>query len=492
MATKQNERPTSSSSSELVPIKFSRLTRRGILLGLSLSQLITLAVGVLSIVGALYAGGGILLAYTAPIWVLAAALTWIPIAGRPAVEWLPVACWWLWRTTGGQLVYRRRIVTPRPVGTLSLPGDQARLREYTDPETSAGMIHDPHAQTLTVVCEVAHPAFVLLDPGEQERRVTSWGRVLATVCRSGRIATLQVLERTLPDSGTGLAEWWEAHGTADDSWAATTYAELIDRAGPAGERHATTLSLSLDMKNAARQIRTAGGGIRGAAAVLRQEMSTLVAALRSADLSPSGWITAGQIAVILRSAYDPAIAATLERHGDIGQELATAGPVAVTESWSRIRTDSAHHAVLWISEWPRSMVYPGFLAPVLLSTGIQRGFSLICTPMRSDQAARDIRKKKVEHISDQAQRAKIGQIEDAAQTAEYHDVLQQEADLTAGHGVLRYTGLISVSAPTIEELEAAVAAIEQAAIQASCETRRLVGQQAAAFTAAALPLCRHI
>ena len=75
---------------------------------------------------------------------------------------------------------------------------------------------------------------------------------------------------------------------------------------------------------------------------------------------------------------------------------------------------------------------------------------------------------------------------------EYEDVLQQEADLTAGHGVLRVTGLIAVSAPTVEELDAAVSAIEQAAIQASCETRRLVGQQAAAFTAAALPLARHV
>ena len=205
----------------------------------------------------------------------------------------------------------------------------------------------------------------------------------------------------------------------------------------------------------------------------------------------SGWLTPGQIAVMLRSAYDPAIAATLERHGRLGQSLATAGPVAVTETWGRLRTDSAHHAVLWVSEWPRSLVYPEFLSPVLLSTGTQGSFSLICTPMRSDAAARDIRKKKVEHISDQAQRAKIGQIEDASQTAEYHDVLQQETDLTAGHGILRYTGLIAVSAPTIEELDAAVAAIEQAAIQASCETRLLVGQQAAAFTAA-LPLCRRV
>lgn len=135
---------------------------------------------------------------------------------------------------------------------------------------------------------------------------------------------------------------------------------------------------------------------------------------------------------------------------------------------------------------------PGFLAPVLLSTGIGRSFSLLCTPLRTDQAARDIRKKKVEYISDATQRARIGQIEDASQSAEYRDVLRQEADLTAGHGVLRYTGLIAVTAPSTNELDTAVAAIEQAAIQASCETRLLVGQQAQAFTAAALPLCRRL
>lgn len=487
-----SQRSTHRQEGELTLVKFSRLTRRGVLLGLSVSQLVVLSIGVLSIVWAFYAGGGMLIAVTAPVWLFAAALAWVPVARRPLVEWIPVAFWWFWKITGGQMLYRRRIVAPRPAGTLALPGDTARLREYEDPVTGAGMIHDPAATTLAAVLSVTHPAFVLLDPGEQERRVASWGRVLATVCRSGRISMLQVLERTLPDSGSGLAEWWATHGTQNSSWASVTYAELIDRAGPAGERHATTLSLSLDMRAAARQIRTAGGGLRGAAAVLRQEMSTLVAALRSADLSPSAWLSCGQIAVILRSAYDPAVAASLERHGELGQSLATAGPVAVNESWSGLRTDSAHHAVLWVSEWPRSMVYPGFLAPLLLSTGIQRSFSLLCNPMRSDQAARDIRKKKTEYISDAHQRQRIGQIEDASQTAEFHDVLQQEADLTAGHGVLRYTGLVSVSATTAEELDAAVAAIEQAAIQASCETRLLVGQQAQAFTAAALPLCRSV
>lgn len=438
---------TTTTTGELVPVKFSRLTRRGLILGLSLSQMIALGIGGASLIGALYAGGGILIAYSAPIWAVAIALTWVKTGGRALVEWIPVCAWWAWRTTGGQLAYRRRIVAPRPEGTLALPGDMARLREYTDPETGAGMIHDPTANTLTVVVSVTHPAFVLLDPSEQHRRVTAWGRVLATICRSGRVATLQVLERTLPDSGQGLAEWWAEHGTHDTSWASTTYSELIDRAGPAGERHATTLSLSLDMKAAGRQIRTAGGGLKGAANVLRQEMTTLNSALRAADLTPSGWLSTGELAVMLRTAYDPAIGPTLERHGQLGQDLATAGPVAVAETWDRLRTDSGYHAVLWISEWPRAMVYPGFLAPVTLSTGIQRSISLICTPLRTDQAVRDIRKKKVEYISDRAQRAKIGQIQDASQTAEYEDVLRQEADLTAGHGVLRYTGLIAVTAP---------------------------------------------
>ena len=46
------------------------------------------------------------------------------------------------------------------------------------------MVHDPHTATLTAIVAVTHPAFILLDPTEQQRRVTSWGRVLATACRS--------------------------------------------------------------------------------------------------------------------------------------------------------------------------------------------------------------------------------------------------------------------------------------------------------------------
>jgi hypothetical protein len=477
---------------QLSPVQFSRLTKRGIVLSLSLPQLIALSIGMLTLVAALYTAGASGLAWTSPVWVTTAVIAGVSIRGRKLVEWVPIGTRWMWRVAYRQLTYRRRIIRPRPVGTLSLPGDAAALREWNDPETGAVMIHDPHAKTLTAVVAVSHPAFALLDPGEQHRRVTGWGRVLAGACRSGRIARLQVSERTLPDSGTGLAEWWEQHGIDDDGWAAVTYRDLIGRAGPAGERHATTISLSVDLASSARQVRTQGGGMRGAAAVLRQEMTALTGALRSADLSVGSWLTADELARILRTAYDPAVGVDLERHPDVGRSLATAGPVAVTESWDRLRTDSAFHAVLWISEWPRSQVFPGFLSPLVFTNGVLRTLSLHYLPVRADQAARDLRKKKTELISDAHQRRRIGQIEDASSAAEYEDVLQQEAELTAGHGIVRATGLVCVTASTADELDAAVASIEQAAIQSSCETRLLVGQQAQAFTAAALPLCRSV
>src|SRR3954447_14597007 len=304
--------PTTAHDYELAPVKFSRLTRRGVLLGLSGSQLVVVGFGAIMLVFALYFGGGPSLMYVVPVLLLCASLAFIGVGGRKLIEWLPVVSRWLWRSTGGQLLFRRHIVKPRPAGTLSLPGDAARLRQWLDPESGAVMVHDPHTATLTAIVGATPPAFVLLDPMEQQRRVTSWGRVLATACRSGRIASLQVMERTLPDSGTGLAEWWFQHGSQDGTWTSTTYGELIDRAGPAGERHASTVSISLDMKAAGRAIRAAGGGNRGAAAVLRQEMSTMTAALRAADLAPSAWLEPGDLALILRTAYDPIVSGALE------------------------------------------------------------------------------------------------------------------------------------------------------------------------------------
>ena len=150
----------------LAPVKFSRLARRGVLLGLSGAQLALVAAGAL-ILG-LYAH---LLVLAVPVIATCLSAAFWTVGGRTLIDWGPIVLVWLWRSSGGQLAFRRRTFKPRPAGTLALPGDAARLRQWVDADTGAVMVHDPHAATLTAIVGVSHPAFVLLDPAEQHRRL---------------------------------------------------------------------------------------------------------------------------------------------------------------------------------------------------------------------------------------------------------------------------------------------------------------------------------
>jgi hypothetical protein len=94
---------------------------------------------------------------------------------------------------------------------MALPGDAAALRFHIDADTGTAMVHDPHDGTLTAVALVRHPAYVLLSPDEQARRVHGWGRGLASLANAGAIARIQVLEISLPDSGAGITGCWEDH-----------------------------------------------------------------------------------------------------------------------------------------------------------------------------------------------------------------------------------------------------------------------------------------
>jgi hypothetical protein len=485
--------PVAARTDELAPttVRFGRRSTRGVLLGLSAPRVVTLACALLVLVPAVYAAGPAGVAATSPVWGLALVAAMGTVAGRHLAEWVPVAGHWAARRATGQTVFRARPTRPRPAGTLALPGDAARLRLHHDPITGAAMIHDPHAQTLTAVAKVRHPSFVLQSQGDQDRRVAGWGRVLAGACASGRIARVQVLERTLPDSGHGVRAHFDAHGLQDGTWAARQYAELLTRAAPATERHETTVSLALDLAKARRAVKAEGGGMTGAATVLRRELTAVAAALRAAEITVDSWACPDDLAVMLRLAYDPAAATTLDVAA-VGRDPATAGPVYLQEHLDHLVTDTGVHAVYWVSEWPRAEVYPTFLSPILLAAGVRRSFCLVAQPLTTAEAMRAVRKERVEYQTDAAHRARIGQLTDAAAEAEWADVTRRESDLIAGHGDLRFAGFLTVTAPDLDALAAARAQVEQSAVAAGCETRLLLGQQAQAFTAAALPLCRGI
>ena len=196
------------------------------------------------------------------------------------------------------------------------------------------------------------------------------------------------------------------------------------------------------MRRAAKSIREAGRGIKGAAAVLRSQMEALEYSLRAADLHIERWLDAAALAVIVRQAYDPAARAG----GSPGANLDRAGPVALSEHWSYLRHDSGFSTVLWISEWPRQDVAPNFLHSVVFRPGVRRSLSLVAHPLGAQEALRRIRKEKTEAITDSAQRAKIGQIQDLSEHQQYEDVLTREQALIAGHGDMEFSGFLAVTA----------------------------------------------
>jgi len=470
-------------------VRFARRSTRGVILGFSLARAVTLAIAVVAMVLGLVVAGGMGFLASGLLWAPLLASAFVTVEGRPAIEWGPTAGQYAFRKATGQAEFRAKPSKPRPAGTLALPGDAASLRFYDDPVTGCVMIHDPHRQTISAVLLVEHPAYVLLAPDEQAQRVTAWGRTLASLAQSGTCAAIQVLEATVPDPGTGVAGWYDLHGTHDGGWAEREYRALLDQSTAGSSTHRTTITIALDMKRGAKAISDAGRGMKGAAAILSADMVALEHGLRTSGLRVEHWLSASELAAIVRSAYDPA--SNILPHQP-GATMTTAGPVAISEHWDRFRSDSGWSAVLWVSDWPRIDVPPHFLHALVFSPGVRKSISIVAHPLGTTEALKAIRREKTEAISDSAQKAKIGQIQDLSDIQEYDDLLDRERALISGHADVAFSGFIAISAPTEDALSAAVSQIERAASQAACETRILYGRQTQGFVVAALPLARGV
>ncbi|MFE1042031.1 SCO6880 family protein, partial [Streptomyces sp. NPDC058832] len=432
----------------------------------------------------------------APLWAASGALVAVRRHGRSLIDWAPIVTRYAHRRRTGQTLWLARPVTrPRQDGVLHLPGTAASLKVVTpgDSANGAATVHDPHQQTLTAIARVSSRAFALLDPATQNHNVSSWGRALAGIARTGHVATVQVLERTVPDSGDTLTRHWTQNGQPQAPVAGQIYSELVASAGPAAAPHETYLAISLDLKAARRLINQAGGGLPGAFTVMQQTTASIAQAARNAGLMVTGWLSAREIAAAIRTAYDPKALAALQQWSETGRaeaDPAAAGPVVQFEEYDRLATDSARHATYWVENWPRTEMGAGFLHGIMFTAGVRRSLSLIYVPQGLESALRDVQRKKAAIIADANERARRGQVDSEEDSVEYADVKTRERQLIAGHADVALTGLVTVTAETDALLDAACAQIETHAVTSGVDLRRLNYQQPDAFTLSALPLAR--
>jgi len=385
-------------------VRFGRLEQRGVLLGLSGVQVAMLGTAVGIAVAAEYAAGVTGVLTVTPLCGSLSAAALVSVRERPIVAWLPILAHWFSRRMLRATAHRTRpIVDPDP-DALALPGIPGRLTVIAAPDFEAGLIVDRRTATVTAVAELNGRGFLLADPGTQQRQVAAWARVLASLCQQPTVVRAQLLHRSLPGGVATVRRWWAQHALADAPWASRVVAELIADAEQHSLRHECLLAVALRVPRGLRR-RLPPSAVE----TVEQQLATLADALSAADLDVHAWLGRRDLHRVLRGAYDPAGAARAEDAQPGGGLI---GPMGIDEDWSYVRTDSAYHAVYWISEWPRSDVYPGFLRPLLIAPGQSRAFTLLAEPVPAAKALREIRRAKAEQLADAAQRERIGRVED--------------------------------------------------------------------------------
>ncbi len=351
-----------------------------------------------------------------------------------------------------------------------------------------GVLRDRKNKTWVAVIAVQGQSFMLLDEGEQVRRLSSWAAVQASMARQGSpISRMQWLERTLTEVGDEMRSFFDDRATGQTGSAAhNSYAELLVSAQPVTQQHETYLVLQVSMSKASRAIKHAGGGDRGAVAVLYRELDHLQRQLRESDLTVNGFLSGDELATFIRTQFDPEDAVAMVSRQSVSSDplisARSAWPLATEVSWGHYRTDKMYHITYWVSEWPKLGVRPSFLSPLLLTNnGVTRTISVVVEPIPTAMAVRKVEHQQTARLSDEEIRTGAGYRTGARRRREAEALDRRENELADGHAENRYSGYVTVSGPNLDEVEVAAATIEQVAYQCPVELRRLWGEQDTAF-----------
>ena len=488
--------------------RFGVLERRGVIGGLRWGQLTVIGTGLVGAVVALRLVGPppIAAATALALAALSAVAGFWPVGGRCADEWIPIVAAWAltptsrrrWRspapTTGRSPGGEVRPVTPPTLEGVSIlhaeppQGGQARV----------GVVRDARRGTYTGVLSVRGSSFALADAVEKERRLAGWGAVLASFAREGSpVVGLGWVERTIPDDTDEIGRYLATAVTAERSHpSVASYLQVVDDASPVTQDHETLVTLTINTRRAKRQVAQAGGGEVGACVVLVGQLQTLAQRLRGAGLDVHGALTPRLVAQAIRTGFDPATRPGLTRlaAGDperAGITEAGAWPLAADTTWASYRTDGGWHVTYWVAEWPRVEVGPDFAAPLFLQTTATRTVALAMAPVSPLRAAREAEVARTTDIADEQLRRRAGFITTARRAQAHESVERREQELAVGHTDIRYSGYVTVTAPTPDDLVSACAEVEGIANQSGLELRRLWGEQDVAFTYT-LPLGRGV
>lgn len=451
-----------------------------------------------------------------PAAVVLALTAFTRLAGRTADEWAASAVSHALVKLLGQNKFAGGPFAPPPPESetaetdppLDLPGVLAPLRILSVPaarDRDLAVVHHQLDSTWTAVAKIRCPGIALTDSGRRDQRVAGWGALLAGLCtENSPVIRVQAIQRIVPENGAALRSWHEAHTVAGaPELAHEVTGELLTGTALVTTRREAYLAFTMDGRRARAQVRAAGGGEAGAAAVLVRQLQAMAQAISGADLEIEDWLGTRELAEVLRTAFDPGSQLPLAARSAAAAQAASvgvayegaepgvspraAGPVYAEAKPGSYVHDGAVSVTYWVQEWPREQAWCTALGPVLADGSHRRSFGMIYEPLSPRTAERAVmRERTARHVAVRM-RQRTGQIIPEHERVASARALHQDAERAAGHGLVRFTAYLTVTVTNPERLADACAALEADAAQARIEIRRMWFAQDTGF-AMTLPL----
>lgn len=472
------------------------LDASGVFLGLGVVQSVLLGLGLVTAVVAVSAGFPLPVA-AAPV-LGAVAASFARVGGRPVWELgLDVASW-LWARAGRGPSWFARLPLAGPwppeaplppclegLSVLEVPGRAGH---------GVAAVRDATRHTLTAAVPVRGPQFALAPADEQERLLAGFGDVLNQFAMERSPVThVAWVDAARPSGMAQHLVWVEGHERGRVPLeAAASYDELVGEATGAASTHEVLVTLTVSRQRLGRRRARVGDPEEALARALCSSLDALGRSLRSAGLDAGDPLDPGALARALRARIDPGAAQPRLVEGRLVERLglvtpASAGPLALETTWGHVRVDGAFHRTFWVASWPRLAVPPSWLEPFLSAQGVTRTMAVVFAPVPAHQSRRRIERDLVKLDSDAATKEEKGRRVDARHRRTTKALLEREEEIVSGFAEVAYTGLVTVTAPSEEQLERDSEVTEQLAREAGLELRALVGRQDLGF-AATLPL----
>lgn len=391
------------------------------------------------------------------------------------------ATWWDVARSGSHL-YRSGPLSRLGFGRHQLPGVLAAtdLSECVDAHGRRFALLGLAKHRYSVVIATSPDGAALVDQSQIDQWVAKWGSWLTNLGDEPGLIAAQVTVESAPDSGAELRRGVMSRIDPDAPPFAVQVMHEVVADYPAASQSvrawvALTFSTDLDVDDFGRELGT--------------RLPHLTAGLQEAGAGATKVCNAEDVCRLVRIAYDPAVAATLDeittsasRPTLSWQEV---GPAAHEVHWDHYVHDSGLSMSWEMTEAPRGAVPEQILARLLAPhREIQRKrVSLLYRPIQVGQAAALVEKDldaarfRVDAETQPTARAQLA-VDRAEKTA------MEEA---SGAGLTNFAMLVTATVPNDAGLERAIAAVDGLKATARLQLRPCYGSQDSAF-AAGLPL----